>query len=70
MPPTTINPDAFLKLKELSAWLFESDEFEEERKNLSRCVDGNRHAKVIPLLRELGFDQIKAGSQKPYTCKF
>lgn len=67
MPGTTISSDAFSKLKELSAWLFESKEFEEEQKNLSRCVDENRHAKVRPLLKELGFDQIKVGSYALYV---
>lgn len=59
MPPETIDPDALPKLKELSAWLFETKEFEEEQHNLSRCVDTNRHDKIRPLLKELGYDQVK-----------
>jgi hypothetical protein len=49
--------DAFSKLKDLSEWLFESKEFQEEQKNLARCVDENRHAKVQPLLKQLGLNQ-------------
>ena len=60
MPGTKISPDAEKKLQILSEWLHGSTEFVEEQKNLSRCVDENRHAKVRPLLKELGFD-VKVG---------
>lgn len=59
MSRASIDPDAFSKLKELAAWVFESTEMVEEQKDLLRCVDDNRHAKVAPLLKKLGFDQIK-----------
>ncbi|KAJ5595182.1 uncharacterized protein N7459_001390 [Penicillium hispanicum] len=55
MPPTTIQQKAFVKLKELSIWLSKTNEFKEEKENLFRCVDKDRHAKVDPLLEELGF---------------
>lgn len=59
MPPTTIDQKAFVKLKELSIWLSETNEFKEEQENLFRCVDEGRHAKVDPLLEELGFNKVK-----------
>lgn len=59
MPPTTISKNAFSKLKDLSTWLSETNEFKEEQENLLRCVHEGRHAKVDPLLGELGFNKIK-----------
>lgn len=59
MSPTTINEDAFLKLKDLSAWVSDTKEFKKEQENLFRCVDEGRHVKVAPLLEDLGFDKIK-----------
>ncbi|KAJ5594690.1 uncharacterized protein N7459_000898 [Penicillium hispanicum] len=68
MPRETIDSDTFPgffpKLKELAAWLSETKEFEEEQPNLSRCVDENRHGKIRPVLRELGYDQIKGRGYK------
>lgn len=59
MSPISLDADAFLMMKELSAWLYETTQMEEEKRNLFRCVDEHRHAKVGPLLEKLGLDKIK-----------
>jgi hypothetical protein len=59
MSPSSINSSAFSKLKDLATWLFETAKMEEEEKNTFRCVDNDRHAKVRPLLEELGYSKIK-----------
>lgn len=60
MSGTRISPEAFSKLRELSKWVHGTQKFEQELTHLSRCVDEDRHAKIRPLLKELGFD-IKVG---------
>lgn len=62
MPPTTINQNALSQLKELSAWVSETNEFKMEQENLFRCSDEGRHVKVDPLLGELGFNKVKVNS--------
>lgn len=59
MPPTKIDEEARAKLNELSTWLSETNQFEQAQENLSRCVDNCRHAKVDPLLGELGFNKVQ-----------
>lgn len=59
MPPTKIHEEARAKLNELSTWLSETNQFEQAQENLSRCVDHGRHAKVDPLLGELGFNKVQ-----------
>ena len=59
MTPTSLDADAFLMMKELSSWLSETTQMEEEKENLFRCVDEHRHAKVGPLLEKLGFNKVK-----------
>lgn len=56
MSGTRISPEAFSKLRELSKWVHGTQKFEQELTHLSRCVDEDRHAKIRPLLKELGFD--------------
>ncbi|KAJ5366674.1 hypothetical protein N7541_000615 [Penicillium brevicompactum] len=54
MARSSISPSALSKLKELASWL-QTAEMEEEEKNTFRCVDSDRHVKLLPLLDELGY---------------
>lgn len=54
-----IDSDAFLKLKELASWLYESAEMEEYGPNLFKCVDSLRETKARPLLEQLKIDKIE-----------
>lgn len=67
MSPTTINQNALLRLKELSAWVSETNKFDREQENLFRCSDEGRHVKVDPLLGELGFNKIKVNCCTAYS---
>lgn len=55
----TIDPDGFIKLKELATWLYDHAKMESQEKNIARCVDDIRTSKVRPLLEHLKIDTIE-----------
>lgn len=66
MARSSISPSALSKLKELASWL-QTAEMEEEEKNTFRCVDSDRHVKLLPLLDELGY-RIKVRGSTRLCC--
>jgi hypothetical protein len=59
MPIAIRDEEAVLRLKELSAWAFTCVQMGMETDNFFRCVDENRHAKVYPVLSQIGFNRLK-----------
>lgn len=70
MPPTKIdddanNPDnAFSKLQSLAIWVHESAEMKQEARNLLKCVDEDRLEMTLPLLKALGYAQMKVRKRR------